>query len=183
MASRSSKSRSRSFLNNARGHRAPLWIRCGSSVFVEAMCEFEQIVHSVDIMVFGRSRFFFFFDTGKDSPDAMSREDLARDLWIHCTSRTKQLGLLIGSLILRRLHPSETILSNKSLLTEMKFIIPLEQFGISGPIPSRRPQKSAAADIKTQARALRSCYARLRLRRAAWRAYSRMWRAAWCLRR
>ena len=35
----------------------------------------------------------------------MSREDLARDLWIHCTSRTKQLGLLIyRSLILRRLH-------------------------------------------------------------------------------
>ena len=35
----------------------------------------------------------------------------------------------------------------------MTFILPLVQFGISGPIPSRRPQKSAAADIKTQARA------------------------------
>ena len=66
--------------------------------------------------------FFFFIHPGKDSPVAMSREDLARDLWIHCTSRTKQLGLLCRSLILRRLHPSETILSNKSLPTEMKFI-------------------------------------------------------------
>ena len=35
----------------------------------------------------------------------------------------------------------------------MTFILPLVQFGISGPIPGRRPQKSAAADIKTQARA------------------------------
>ena len=43
--------------------------------------------------------FFFFFRPGKDSPVAMSREDLARDLWIHCTSRTKQLGLP---------YPSET---------------------------------------------------------------------------
>ena len=43
--------------------------------------------------------FFFFFFPGKDSPVAMSREDLARDLWIHCTSRTKQLGLP---------YPSET---------------------------------------------------------------------------
>ena len=103
------------------------------------------------IMLFGRSRFFFFFFPGKDSPVAMSREDLARDLWIHCTSRTKQLGL---PYILRRLHPSETILSNKYLLTEMTFILPLVQFGISGPIPSRRPQKSAAADIKRK-RALR----------------------------
>ena len=39
--------------------------------------------------------FFFFFFPGKDSPVAMSREDLARDLWIHCTSRTKQLGLRV----------------------------------------------------------------------------------------
>jgi len=30
---------------------------------------------------------------------------------------------------------------------------------------------------------LRSCSAQLGLRRAAWRAHSRMWRAAWCQRR
>ena len=46
--------------------------------------------------------------------------------------------------------------------------------GISDPIPD-------VGDCRGDA--LRSCSARLRLRRAAWRAHSLMWRAAWCLRR
>ena len=48
--------------------------------------------------------------------------------------------------------------------------------GISDPIPD-------VGGSRGDARALRSCSARLRLRRAAWRAHSLMWRAAWCLRR